>query len=162
MSKPVVQFTTEGNWQQVYEERRTCTFITDKVFTPIPAFEIGFLFDTHIIAIRAISTSAKSTWRYAGSLHQRLQLGGGGTASNLPTVDLSNRGILLNRSTLIELPRYTSEYALVFAPPRWMQDIKVTFWQYIGIDSDNLTESLLLAREDLERIEVKLDSYSTP
>ena len=162
MSKPVVEFTKEGSWQQVYEERRTCIFITDKVFTPIPAFEIGFLFDTHIIAIRAISTRAKSTWRYAGSLHQRLQLGSGGTASSLPTVDLSNKGILLNRTTLIDLPAYTAEYALVFQPPTWMQDIRVTFWQYLGINSDNVTQSLAAIDQDLERIEVKLDSYSAP
>ena len=160
MAKPVVQFTTEGNWQQVYEERRVCTFITDKVFNPIPAFEVGFLFDTHIIAIRAISTSAKSTWRYAGSLHQRLQLGTGGALSNLPEVDLSNRGILLNRTTLIDLPAYTPEYALVFQPPTWMQDIRITFWQYSGINSDSVSDTLAAARDDLARIEMKIDNNS--
>lgn len=162
MSKPVVQFTKEGNWQQVYEERRTCTFISEKIFTPIPAFEIGFLFDSHIIAIRAVSAKAKASWRYAGSLYQRLQLGSGGALSNLPEVDLSTRGILLNRTTLVDLPRYTAEYALVFTPPTWMQEIKITFWQYSGIDSDDVTESLELAREDLARIETKIDNYSMP
>lgn len=160
MSKPVVQFTTEGNWQKVYEERRTCIFISDKVFIPIAAFEVGFTFESHIIAIRTFSSSAKSTWRYAGSLHQRLQLGSGGALSDLPTVDLSNRGILLNRTTLVDLPQYTAEYILVFQPPTWMQDIRVTFWQYLGINSDNVTESLAAARDDLARLEMKIDSYS--
>lgn len=153
--KPVVEFTKDGNWQQVYEERRVIQVIDERSYTPIPAFEVGFLFTSHILAVRALSTKAKAHWRFAGNLFQRLQLGAGGTASNLPTVDLTTRAITLNRFMLIDFPRYTPEYEVNFAPPFWIEDIRLTFWEYIGVDSDNISQ-------DLSRIESKIDALNQP
>jgi|GEM_PF-3332757 len=154
--KQIVEFTDEGNWIQVYEEHRVIQVIDERSYTPIPTFEIGFLFDKHILAVRALSTKAKPHWRFAGNLYQRLQLGAGGTASNLPTVDLTNKGLYLNRVILLDLPQYTSTYELNFTPPHWIEDIRLTFWEYQGINSDNITESLNkldAIQSDLARIE---------
>jgi len=158
MSKPVVAFTTEGNWTAVYNESRAAVEVMPNTFTPIPAFEIGFLFTEHILAIRAFSNSAKPTWKYAGSIYQRLQLGAGGALSNLPEVDLSNRGVYLRRTILLDFPRYTAEFGLVFVPPPWMRNLQLTLWQYSGIDSDNVFELLQTAKADLVRIESKVDN----
>ena len=157
MSKPVVAFTTQGNWAAVYNESRAAVEITPGVFRPIPAFEIGFLFSEHILAIRAFSNTAKPTWKFAGRISQRLQLGSGGALSDLPTVDLSSRGIYLRQTALLEFPRYTTEYGLLFIPPVWMLSIQLTLWQYSGIDSDNVTELLQTAKADLARIESKVN-----
>ena len=155
-----VEFTKLGNWKQVYNESRVAQRIDDRNYYPLPAFEVGFLFTSHILAVRARSTKAKPHWRFAGNLYQRLQLGTGGSASNLPTVDLSVKGVPLSRAILVDLPRYTYEYELNFITPFWIEDMQLTFWEYVGIDSDNITDSVLLAREDLERIEGKIDNYS--
>ena len=160
MSKPVVNFTQEGNWTAVYTESRAAVEATPGVFKPIPAFEIGFLFNEHILAIRAFSSNAKPTWKYAGSIYQRLQLGAGGALSNLPEVDLSNRGVYLRRTTLLEFPRYTPEFGLVFVAPPWMLSLQLTLWQYSGVDSDDVTELLQTAKADLVRIEAKVDSLA--
>jgi hypothetical protein len=160
MSKPVVAFTTQGNWTAVYNESRAALETTPGNFTPIPAFEIGFLFTEHILAIRAFSNNAKPTWKYAGSIYQRLQLGAGGALSDLPEVDLSSRGVYLRRTMLLDFPRYTAEYGLLFVPPPWMLSLQLTLWQYSGVDSDNVTELLTTAKADLVRIESKIDSLA--
>ena len=158
MSKPVVAFTTEGNWTAVYNESRAAVETTPGNFTPIPAFEIGFLFDKHILAIRAFSNNAKPTWKYAGSIYQRLQLGAGGALSNLPEVDLSARGVYLRRTMLIDFPRYTAEYGLIFVPPPWMLSLQLTLWQYSGVNSDNVTELLLAQAQEPARVQQQIDS----
>ena len=158
MSRPVVEFTRQGNWTAVYNESRAAVQTSPNVFTPIPAFEIGFLFNEHILAIRAFSNNAKPTWKYAGSIYQRLQLGAGGALSDLPEVDLSNKGVYLRRTMLLEFPRYTAEFGLVFVPPPWMLSLQITLWQYSGVDSDNVIDELTAAREDLRRIETKVDA----
>lgn len=162
MSQPTVAFTSEGNWSAVYNESRVVTYLTPEIFTPIPAFEIGFLFTQHVIAVRAFSNTRKPTWRYAGSLYQRLQLGAGGALSDLPEVDLSNQGVYFGRTMLLDFPRYTSEFGLVFATPPWVLSLQLTIWQYSGVSSDNVTDLVNLAREDLARIEAKLDTLAPP
>lgn len=157
--KPVVEFTVQRNWQLVYDELRQAVIVNAYEFIPIPAFEIGWLFSGHILAIRATSTTAKRRWRYAGSLYQRLQLGSGGAASSLPTVDLDSRRIFLNRTVLIRFSEWTPEYELNFIAPYWLQDIRLTFWEYTGIHSDNITELLVEQKEDLTRIEGKIDAF---
>lgn len=148
--KPVVQFTTAGVWQQVYNEQRSAVVVDERSYIPIPAFELGFLFDSHILAVRALSTTALAHWRFAGNLYQRIQLGTGGAASSLPTVDASNKRIWLNRTILIDFPEYTPEYELNFTCAHWLRDVRLTVWQYIGINSDNITEKLL-------ELETKID-----
>lgn len=158
--KPVVNFSAEKNWQMVYDEVRSAMIVNAYEFVPIPAFEIGWLFSGHILVVQASSITAKRHWRYAGSLYQRLKLGSGGALSPLPTVDLDTRRIFFNRVGLVRFSRWTSEYELNFVPPYWLKDIRLTFWEYTGIDSDNVTQALEVQKDDLERIEGKIDALN--
>ncbi len=158
MSQPVVNFTIEGNWTAVYNESRAAVQTAPNIFIPIPAFEIGFLFNKHILAIKAFSNNAKPTWKYAGSIYQRLQLGAGGALSDLPEVDLSSRGVYLRRTMLLDFPRYTPEYGLIFVPPSWMLNLQITLWQYSGVHSDNVIDELAAARDDIRRLHNRFDA----
>jgi hypothetical protein len=143
MSQPVLQLTSQGNWTQIYDESRTAIQATPAGgHIPIPAFEIPFLFDKHVIAVRCLSPSAKATWRFAGTLSQRFQAGTGGTASPLPTVDASSLSLRLNRTLLVIFKKYTQEYQLLFESPPWIKDMRLSIWQYIGAESDS-TEDLI-------------------
>ena len=109
MSEPVLELTSQGNWVQIYDEFREAlpTPVSD-VFYPIPAYEIPFLIDKHILAVRCLSRTAKATWRYAGTLSQRFQMGTGGSASPLPTVEAAGLGLRINRTKLVVFKKYTS------------------------------------------------------
>ena len=153
MSQPVLNLQSQGSWVQVYNEVRTSQVMTDRSSTPIPAFELGFLFESHILAVRCSSDSAKPNWRFAGILNQRFQLGTGGAASPLPVVNASSRTIRLNRSALVQFQHLTSNYQLVFEPAHWLKDVQLTVWEYRGPVTDTTLEKIDLVIDATDRIE---------
>ncbi len=153
MSQPVLLLQSQGSWVQVYNEYRAADVVVDRSFTPIPAFELGFLFESHILAVRCLSNSAKPTWRFAGKLDQRFQLGTGGAASPLPVVNASSRTVRLNKSALVQFQHLTSNYQLVFEPAHWLKDVQLTVWEYRGPVSDTTEEKIDLVLDATDRIE---------
>ena len=77
MSQPVYNLRSQGSWVQVYNEYRAASVVVDSSFTPIPAFELGILFESHVLAVRCLSNSAKRQVGLAELLKQRFQLGTG-------------------------------------------------------------------------------------
>lgn len=152
MSAFILELQSAGVWQQVYNESREGIPISEKHHIPIPAFEIGLLFEHHILAVRCISTTAKAHWRFAGNLSQRFQIGTGGSTSPLPVVTAARRGLRLNRAELIRFPRLTTNYELLFEVPHWIKDMRLTVWEYSGIESDTTEETLI-------RIEDRMNSF---
>ena len=160
MSQPLPHLTIQSNWNPVYDEHRNAIAVTDKDFAPIAAFEIGFLFESHILAVRCLSASAKAHWRFGGSLSQKFPIGTGGTASSLPEVIAAERQMRLNRTALIRFPKLTSNYQLVFEPAYWHQHIRLTIWEYVGPESDTTEELIQTLKIDLFRIENKIDTLN--
>lgn len=158
MSQPLVDLQSQGNWVQVFNESRRGVQVTDTDFAPIPAFELGFLFEVHILAVRCLSNSAKPTWRFAGKLDQRFQIGTGGAASPLPVVNASSRTVRLNKSALIQFQHLTSNYQLAFEPAHWLKDVQLTVWEYRGPVSDTTEEKIDLVLDATDRIEERLAS----
>ncbi len=153
MSQPVLDLQSQGSWVQVYNETRAASVVVDSSFTPIPAFELGFLFESHILAVRCLSNSAKPKWRFAGILNQKFQLGTGGAASPLPVVNASSRTVRLNRSALVQFQHLTTNYQLVFEPAHWLKDIQLTVWEYRGPVWDTTEEKIDLVLDATLRIE---------
>lgn len=143
MSDPILQLTSRGNWNQIYDESREAVPTSVReIFYPIPAYEIPFLLKSHILAVRCLSSSAKATWRYAGTLNQKIQIGTGGTTSPLPVAEAFSMGLKLNRTKLLVFKKYTQQYQLLFEPPHWLRDLRLTIWEYVGSESDS-TEDLI-------------------
>ncbi len=156
MSQPVLNLQVQGNWVKVYDEVRASQVVVDRSSTPIPAFELGVLFESHILAVRCLSDSAKPNWRFAGILSQRFQIGSGGGVSALPVVNASSRTARLNRSALVQFQHLTSTYQLVFEPAHWLKDIQLTVWEYQGPISDTTEEKIDLVIDATDRIESAL------
>ena len=152
-SYPILDLSNQSYWNQVYEEFKEAKEITPGgAYYAIPAFEIPFLFSSNVIIVRPLSVKAKSTWRFAGVLAQKFQVGTGGTASTLPTVDADTLSLRLNRNKLVIFNNFKSDYELVFEPFYWMRDIRLTVWEYTGPE-----ETL---RNAIERIEFKVDNIA--
>lgn len=160
MSQPILDLQGQGVWTQVFDEHREAVSTTSSSHLPIPAFEIGFLLESHILAARCLSMTAKAHWRFAGILSQRFQIGTGGGVSPLPTVTGSKQSLRLKRTELVRLPKLVSAYELLFEPPHWLKDLRLTVWEYNGMESDALYELVEAARVDLIRIEHKIDSLN--
>lgn len=160
MGQPLLDLQGQGVWAQVFDERREAVKATDTVYLPIPAFEIGFSLESHILAVRCLSQTAKAHWRFAGNLSQRFQIGTGGATSPLPVVTASRTALRLNRADLVRFPRLTDVYDLLFEPPYWLKDLRLTIWLYSGSESDTTEEFIEAARVDLIRIESKIDALN--
>lgn len=160
MSQPVLDLTGVGNWSQVYDESRTAVLMAPDAYIPIPAFEVGVLIESPILAVRAFCQSAKPTWRFGGLLIQRFQIGTGGAASPLPLAEASDRALRVNRTQLIVFPKLTANYELLFTCPYWFPDCRLTVWEYSGVNSDTTEKLLELIQIDLNTIEVKIDNLS--
>lgn len=161
MSQPLLDFGNQANWLLVYEERRDAAYLDEQQFTPLPAFELPFLFDKPILACKAFSQGAKPTWRFAGTLTQRFQLGSGGVGTTLPIAEASRRGLKLGRTELCVFTQYTQHYELLLECPYWLDNLRLTIWEYVGPNSDSTEALLELARIDLFRMESKIDSLTS-
>jgi len=154
VSYPILELGVESNWQLVYNETREQIKGSIRgTYTPIPAFEVPFLFTSRTIVIRPLSRKGRPTWRFAGSLAQRFQVGSGGAVSALPTVDADVYRLRLNRTKLITFEEYKSDYQVVFEPFYWMKDIELKIWEYVG--------PVRTLRESVEEIRARVDYLST-
>lgn len=154
MSYPILELGVESNWQLVYNETREQ--VKGRIrgtYIPIPVFEIPFLFASPTILILPLSRKGRSTWRFAGYLAQRFQVGSGGNASALPTVDADVYRLRLNRTKLITFEEYKSNYEVTFEPFYWMKDIELKIWEYTG--------PVRTLRNSIETIRSKVDEIST-
>lgn len=141
MGHPVLQLSNAANWADVYNQSFTAQRINPTVFAPLPEIIVPVLFDRHIIAVYATSSSAKPSWYFAGFLNQKIRLGliPGGS----PDADaVQRRKIWLNRITLLFFPKITSTYAVSFNVPKWFDTVNLNIFEYQGTESDS-TEDLI-------------------
>lgn len=141
MGQLILDLSNPENWEQVYDESRLAEVASPAGgFFPIPAFEIPLDFNQNIIAVRCLSTTAKATWRFAGALVQRISIPIAG--NNSPPVETLVLKMRVNRTRLITLPTYTTNYELVLEPPVWFKSLRLTVWSYLG-DVGDSTELLI-------------------
>jgi hypothetical protein len=154
VSYPILELDIESNWELVYSELREQGKRSVRgTYTPIPVFEIPFLFTARTIIIRPVSRKGRPTWRFAGYLAQRFEAGTGGAASKLPRIDADVYRLRLNRAKLITFEEYKSNYQITFEPFYWMKDIELNIWQYTG--------PVRTLRDSIEEIRSKVDDVST-
>ncbi|MBW4556413.1 MAG: hypothetical protein KME59_10815 [Trichormus sp. ATA11-4-KO1] len=156
MGQPVLELLNQNNWVQIYDEARTAQIASDAGgYYPIPAFEIPFQLDKRILAARCISTTARVTWRWAGNLIQKISPPIAGI--NSPLVEAGSYSMKINRTRLVIFKNYTNTYQLTLEGAYWLKDLRLTLWEYQGVDGDS-TESLITdLGSDLARIELKID-----
>lgn len=158
MSEPVLELTRKGSWNQIYNEAREAVQATPEGgFYPIPAFEVPFLFERNVLAVRCFSRTAKAHWKLAGYLVQRIRIGTGGTASPLPSVDSHRVYMRLNRTALVVFKRLSPTYELVLENATWLKDLQVTIWEYQGSQSDTTEDLIQTLKIDILRVESKLE-----
>ncbi len=142
MSYLVLDLSNPDNWvgfyQGSFQSQRSPGNAT---VIPIPEIVIPCSLNNHILAVSTSSSTAKPNWRFAGFLNQRLELGLAAPIGN-PDTDAAKHKAWLNRLTLVIFPRLTPTYFLSFETPKWIQDINLTIFQYVGPESDS-TDNLV-------------------
>lgn len=154
-----LQLSNSAHWGVPYQiSRRANSYSTTGLFFPIPSFEVPIQFESPILAIAANSQDAKSWWILGCRVRQLFEV------PVIPEEVASvQRRVLLNRGgTLIQFPRYVSQYRLEVEIPKWHRSMDITIWEYLGPITDTVEQAVLeqtdLIRVDLLRIEAKVDA----
>lgn len=128
-----LQLANENNWQNIWSESFQAEPVANNLarYRPIEEISVPVLFNRNVIAVYAVSSTAKPRWKFAGLLKQKLQLGL--IVGGLPdAVGVKIRKIWLNQVTLIEFENLADSYAVSFDIPYWLEQISLTVWQYTG------------------------------
>ncbi|MEC4806522.1 MAG: hypothetical protein SAJ12_07280 [Jaaginema sp. PMC 1079.18] len=146
------------------------TAVTDSLgrYEPISPITVPVVPDSHILAAYISSSTAKSYWRFAGFCTQKLQTGITVGGSINTDASPERRKVWLNRWTLLDFPKYTQAYSMVFEPPHWLQQYSIQLFQWTGEDERHLTflrdgtelgEKIDELRGDMSAIQADLDYY---
>lgn len=144
------------NWEQIYSETREAIPAVPNGYIPIPAFEVPILLESPLIAIRVSSPKAKSHWRSAGYIFQKIALGAGGAVSPLPDAISQAVFVRPNRVTLCSWAIWQTPYQLIYEIPFWFEEATVQIWQYKGPVSPSIDSRLADIEVTLEAIELVL------
>lgn len=134
-----------------------------KGYVPIPSKLIEV--DRYTLAIGTSSTKAKPTWRVGAFVVPRLLFSVSST-SLYPGLVRSDKSqtVYLNQLTLLQFEDFgLTPYALDVSFPSWIHELSIEIWKYQGVyEAKPVHEQIAEVRSDLDRIELKIDNYSTP
>ena len=160
-----MEFGNNLNWDLVLRTSYVAPLApeTKRGFLPIPNKIIEA--DRYTLAIGVSSNKAKPTWRIGAFVAPRLLFSVSSTSEYTGLVRSDDsKPVFLNQLTLVQFQDFgTTPYALEISIPFWISQLSIEVWKYQGDDDARpLQEQIADVRGDLDRIELKIDSYSTP
>jgi hypothetical protein len=129
------EFSTTTNWQPTYRQKFEAVIITSQplTYTPIPNFFIPIQLSAKYVAIGTESDSANTNWRTAGHIGQLVSTGL--FSEILPDAQVSASYLILLRGVRVfQFNQYSSTYSIYVRFHKWIRDITITLWQYIGTE----------------------------
>lgn len=156
MSRIIFQPTVEGNWERIYHQKLEAQKLTDSQRELINPVVLPILAESRILVAATASDSARSHWRYGGSLTPILDCGG----TDFGETNLSSYSLPCNGSRLIVLPQFASAYKLQFSCPWWFEEITLSVYQYTGTVTEEPIAFLDDLRSQLTQIETKIDDLT--
>ncbi|MEG3840030.1 hypothetical protein [Microcoleus sp. herbarium14] len=123
--------------------------------SPIPDYVPPYEFEKHILAIFVSNPEPNQTWRFGGFLNQKIRLGVGPSQG---AESVSSRKLWLGRTQLFIFPKLTTTYTLNFAFPYWFNQVSLTIWEYWGPQADTTENKIFDVRNNLLRVENKIDT----
>jgi hypothetical protein len=139
MSNLLVQFNNPNNWIEFYADRFTAQPVDGgKRYLPIPSQTLSIVSDSPIIAAKTQSDSALLNWQTGGWLTPLYDL----SSTSLLEVRANRYSIPLKFTRLIVVPDFALTFQLRFDAPKWLRDVRLDIWQYIG-PIDDSTEKLV-------------------
>jgi hypothetical protein len=157
MTELALQIDNPNSWNQVYDEARIAIQSPGQTsYSPIPAFEVPYLFASHVVVVRCLCTiPVGKRWRFAGNL--KYQFTAPITGVNSPPITAIEIPLKLNRTKLVKFPKVASNYQLTISDATWLTNLRVTIWEYLP-PVENYTDNLIFELgDDIERVEGKLD-----
>lgn len=158
----MIDLSNGAQWQKIYDRFHVAQPIADRPGRHYPIFPvvIPVTLDNYTVAVSCKPTASKPTWQLGAKVYSLIDI------SN-PDIDSAKYNyyytVKINEINIIKIKRLSTYYRLLVEIPNWFADAYLQVWVYTGTETIKSTDERLAAIEqDLERIEAKLDSYSTP
>lgn len=155
MTSPILDLGDASSWVQVYDTTLFANpvFGREGKYYPIPSHSIPAIFEGHTLAIGSSSTKAKPTWNLGFYLAQIVSVPGVGSAEA--------RSIPIRLGlNLVRFPPLSVQFRLKARIPKWHEEMSVTIWKYVGVESDVL-DKLADLEPIVTRIESKVDEINS-
>ncbi len=159
-----MDFGNNLNWDLVLRRRLVAAPAPEsrRGFLPIPPITISV--DRYILAIGARSPLAKPNWYLAAYAVPRLLFSPSSTSEYIAAVQTSEKRLIgLNTLNLVQFTDFgLTPYLLEISIPPWHEEMNLEIWKYAGEESTKPVNQLIAdLKSDIERVELKLDNYST-
>lgn len=158
----MVDLSNSQHWIKVFEESYQAQprLIEPNKYERIPLIRVPNIFDVHLLAISCFVANTKPRWRYGGNVYQTIQ------TAIAPGIayfsDNKSYALKINDTTKIQLDKLSPTYKLIVDLPKWFREVSIVVWAFMGDEPLLETNELIEAvRDDLSRIENKLDSMNT-
>lgn len=152
MSFSILDLSNSSSWVRIHDTTLFAAPVLGQngKHYPIPSYLIPEVVDRRILAVGASSSKAKPTWNLGFYLAMLVKVPGVGNA------EVVSRPIRLGLNLVI-FPPVSSEFTLKARIAKWHQEMSLTVWKYIGLETDVLS-SLENIDSDLTCIEYKVDA----
>ena len=139
----LIFFNNSADWEVAADVTRYALEIATDRYAPIPAFRLGLSLKSDYVAVIVTTSFSKVTWQFAGDITQVYNFAPGSGNALLNDIHPIRQRLLLNRLTLIETNRVsTDNFDLEFKPPYWFRDCAIRVYRYVG-DKLNFVEDTL-------------------
>lgn len=155
MTSPILNLSDASSWVQVYDTTLFADLVLGQTgkYYPIPNHSIPGNFEGRTLAVGSSSTKAKPTWNLGFYLAQVINVPGVGNAEA--------RSIPIRLGlNLVRFPPLSAQFRLKARIPRWHQEMSITIWQYVSVESDVL-DRLTNLEPTVTRIEEKVDEINS-
>jgi len=149
-----LNFNVENSWELVWSRSLVGDRTPQNRLRGIQEAIVPLLFDKFVVAVYCYSPYALSNgkgWRWGGYAVRRIRTGltiGSAYDSEAGT----KRPYWLNRVTLLLYDPIVPNYGLSFEFARWLPDINISVWQFLGVDYDSTEALIRNARADIDNL----------
>ncbi|NJP18018.1 MAG: hypothetical protein HC763_02635 [Hydrococcus sp. CRU_1_1] len=149
-----LDFNVENSWELVWSRTLNGARTPSNRLIGIQETIVPLLFDKFVVAVYCYSPYANSKqkgWRWGGYAVRRIRTGltvGNAFDSEAGT----KRPFWLNRVTLLMYEPIVPNYGLSFEYARWLPDINISVWQFLGGDYDSTEGLIRQTRADINSL----------
>lgn len=137
----VPQLNNQDNWFPLYSQSFTRGTGVTGAKIPIPTVEIPIQPDEHLLAITVASSSAPAGYYVGGYASFWIQVQLGQIGGSKARAGDSER-LQLNKINLVRSPKLSDVYELHLAFPRYLDDMTIEVYEYIGLGEPTIEGKL--------------------